>query len=152
VYTIFFQSQRPAFQVPGASSLVTSFVRIFRFAVTLLCSRWSECEINVSKIKSPKEKKKLSLARDRRNTYGENPQASRKGIRHGKQRSHMEERRAVGRVLRHLKEVPDEDEAMEADVLAKTLTLQKKREAFKTRADEPLGVVIKRKLSRRGSA
>jgi hypothetical protein len=106
----------------------------------------------VSKIKSPKEKKKLSLARDRRNTYGENPQASRKGIRHGKQRSHMEERRAVGRVLRHLKEVPDEDEAMEADVLAKTLTVQKKREAFKKRPDEPLGVVIKRKLALRRSA
>ena len=103
----------------------------------------------MSKIKSPKEKKSLSLARDRRNTYGENPDASRKGIRRGKQRSHMEERRAVGHVLRHLKEKPDEDGAIEADVLSKTLTLQKKRKAFKKRADEPLGTVIKRKLARR---
>jgi len=103
----------------------------------------------VSKIKSPKEKKKLSLARDRRNTYGENPKAGREGIRRGKQRSHMEERRAVGRVLRHLKEKPDENEAIEADILARTLALQKKREAFKKRADEPLAVVIKRKLARR---
>ena len=91
----------------------------------------------MSKIKSPKEKKKLSLASDRRN-----PEASRKGIRRGKQRSHM---------LRHLKEKPDENEAVEADVLAKTLTLQKKREAFKKRAAEPLGVVIKRKLAKRES-
>jgi transketolase len=106
-------------------------------------------EADVSKIKSPKGKKKLSLARDHRNTYGENPEASRKGIRRGKQRSHMEERRAVGHVLRHLKEKPDEDRAIEADVLSKTLTLQKKRKAFKKRADEPLGAVIKRKLARR---
>jgi len=105
----------------------------------------------VSKIKSPREKKKLSLARDRRNTYGENPRASREGIHRGKQRSHMEERRAVDRVLRRLREKPDENEAIEADVLAKTLTLQKRREAFKKRADEPLGVVIKRKLARRES-
>lgn len=122
-----------------------------RFAVTLLCGCWTQCEAGVSKIKSPREKKKLSLARDRRNTYGENPRASREGIHRGKQRSHMEERRAVDRVLRRLREKPDENEAIEADVLAKTLTLQKRREAFKKRADEPLGVVIKRKLARRES-
>jgi hypothetical protein len=50
------------------------------------------------------------LARDSRNTYGENPKASREGIHRGKQRSHMEERRAV-RVLRRLKAASDEDEA-----------------------------------------
>ena len=59
----------------------------------------------------------------------------------------MEERRAVGHVLRHLKEKPDGDGAIEADVLSKTLTLQKKRKAFKKRADEPLGTVIERKLA-----
>ena len=121
-----------------------SFTSPDPFAVTLASSLPSpEFEADVSKIKSPKEKKKLSLARDRRNTYGENPEASRKGIRRGKQRSQMEERRAVGHVLRHLKEKPDEDGAIEADVLSRTLTLQKKRK------DEPLGTVIKRKLARR---
>ena len=80
----------------------------------------TELEADVSKIKSPKEKKTLSLARDRRNTYGVNPKASREGIRRGKQRSHLEERRAVGHVLRHLKEKPNEDGAIEADVLSKT--------------------------------
>jgi hypothetical protein len=109
----------------------------------------TEFEADVSKIKSPKEKKRLSLVRDRRNTYRENPEASRKGIRRGKQRSHMEERRALGHVLRQLKVKPDEDGAVEADVLSRTLTLQKKRKAFKKRPDEPLGIVIKRKLARR---
>jgi len=99
-----------------------------------------------------KGKKALALARDCRNTYGENPEASRKGIRPGKQRSHMAERRAVGHVLRNLKENSDENEVIEADALAKTLILQKKRKAFKKRADGPLGVVIKRKLAERVAA
>jgi hypothetical protein len=103
----------------------------------------------VSKIKSPKEKKRLSLVRDRRNTYGENPEASRKGIRRRKQWSHMEEQRAVGHVLRQLKVKPDENGAVEADVLSKALTLQKQKKAFKKRPDEPLGSIIKRKLARR---
>ena len=61
----------------------------------------------------------------------------------------MEERRAGGHVLRHLKEKPDDNEIIEADVEAKILTLEKKRKGFRKRADEPLGVVIKRKLARR---
>jgi len=64
----------------------------------------------------------------------------------------MAERRAVGHVLRNLKENSDENEVIEADALAKTLTLEKKRKAFKKRADEPLGVVIKGKLARRQGA
>src|SRR5271163_4841156 len=72
----------------------------------------------MSKLKSPQEKKAVSLKRDRRNTYGENPQASRKGIRRGKQRSHMGERRAVSKILGRVRERPEESD--EADVLAKT--------------------------------
>jgi len=80
-------------------------IRPIPFAVTLVSSLVSpEFKADLSKVKSPKEKKKLSLARDRSNMYGENPKASRKGIRRGKQRRHMQERRAVGHVLRHLKE------------------------------------------------
>ncbi len=37
----------------------------------------------MSKSKDPKQKKQLSLKRDRRNVYGENPAASRKGIAKG---------------------------------------------------------------------
>ena len=74
----------------------------------------------MSKVKSATEKKALSLKRDRRNTYGENPTASRKGIRRGKQRSHMGERRAVNQILSHLREGAGESDADEADVQAKT--------------------------------
>jgi hypothetical protein len=77
----------------------------------------------MSKLKSPREKKAVSLKRDRRNTYGENPQASRKGIRRGKQRSHMGERRAVSEILGRLRERPEESD--EADVLAKTRSSRK---------------------------
>jgi hypothetical protein len=103
----------------------------------------------VSKIKSPEEKKALSLKRDRRNTYGENPQASRKGIRHGKQRSHMEERRTVGKILSQLRERSEESDATDADILAKTAIVRSRRKAFKKKPDTPLGEVVKRKLAKR---
>lgn len=38
--------------------------------------------------KSPQEKKRLSLKKDRRNTYGENDKASRKNIPRSKAKSH----------------------------------------------------------------
>jgi hypothetical protein len=103
----------------------------------------------VSKVKSPKEKKALSLKRDRRNIYGENPQASRKGIRRSKQRSHMEERRSVGKILSHFRERAEESDAMEADVLTKTALVRSKYKAFKKTPDRPLGEVVKRKLAKR---
>jgi hypothetical protein len=53
----------------------------------------------VSRVKNAKEKKQLSLERDRRNIYGENPAASRKGIAKGKQRQHMNERRSSAQEL-----------------------------------------------------
>ena len=57
----------------------------------------------MSKVKSPTEKKRISLGKDRRNVYGECPTSSRKNIRRGKQRSHMEVRRAANEELRALK-------------------------------------------------
>jgi hypothetical protein len=57
----------------------------------------------MSTIKNPEEKKRLSLARDRRNRFGENSKSSRKNIPRGKQRRHMDERRTVAEVLGHLK-------------------------------------------------
>ena len=105
--------------------------------------------VSVSKIKSPQDKKTLSLRRDRRNVYGENHAGSLKGIRRGKQRSHMGERRAVNQILGHLRESAAEDEATEADVLAKTSIAKSKHKAFKKFPDSPLGVVIKEKLANR---
>jgi hypothetical protein len=101
----------------------------------------------MSKLKSPHEKKAVSLKRDGRNTYGENPQASRKGIRRSKQRSHMGERRAVSEILGRVRERPEESD--EADVLAKTKIVERRRKAFKKQPDSPLGIVIGRKLANR---
>lgn len=103
----------------------------------------------MSKIKSAREKKALSLKRDRRNTFGENSKASRKAIPRRKQLSHMGERRAVAQILSHLRESATESDTTEADVLARTTTVEKKRKAFKKRRDTALGVVVKKKLADR---
>ncbi len=103
----------------------------------------------MSKIKSAREKKALSLKRDRRNTFGENSKASRKAIPRRKQLSHMGERRAIGQILSHLRESAAEGDATEADVLAKTTIVEKKRKAFKKHRDTALGVVVKKKLAER---
>ena len=106
--------------------------------------------IELSKIKSPREKKALSLTRDRRNIYGENAKASRKAIPRRKQLSHMGERRAVSQILNQLREGGEEEEAQVADVRAKTAIAEQKLKAFKKLPDAPLGVVIKSKLAKRG--
>ena len=103
----------------------------------------------MSKIKNPAKKKALSLQRDRRNTFGENSKGSRKAIPRRKQLSHMGERRAVARILSHLRESAEESDATEADVQAKTTLVEKKRKAFKKSRDTALGTVVKRKLAER---
>ncbi len=99
----------------------------------------------MSTVKNPEDKKRLSLERDRRNTYGENSKSSRKDIKRGKQRTHMDERRTVGQVLGNLKGSIPDDEATAAELIAKTKTTTKRREGFKKRPDTPLGVVLRRK-------
>ncbi len=100
----------------------------------------------MSKIKSPSEKKALSLDLDRRNTYGENAKASRKNIPRGKQRSHQHERRAVGQILGGVQSGPDPDDVFAAEGAAKAAAQAKKLRAFKKEPDTPLGVVVERKL------
>ncbi len=103
----------------------------------------------MSKIKSPRAKKALSLTRDRRNVYGENSKASRKAIPRNKQLNHMGERRAVNQILNQLREGGEEGEAQAADDQAKTTIARQKLKAFKKKPDAPLGVVIKSKLAKR---
>ena len=105
--------------------------------------------LHMSKVKSPQEKKRNSLLKDRRNVYGENPASSRKNIRRGKQRSHMQLRRALAEELRSLKgtnvEVPDEI----VEARAKDRIVALARSSFKKSPDQPLAVVVKRKIERR---
>jgi hypothetical protein len=102
----------------------------------------------MSKLKSPQDKKHTSLARDRRNDYGECPTSSRKNIRRGKQRSHMQLRRAANEELRPLRgETPELDPDL-AEGRAKDRILALSRSSFKKKPDTPLGIVLgkKRKL------
>jgi hypothetical protein len=61
----------------------------------------------------------------------------------------MGERRAVAQILSHLRDDAAEDDATEADVLAKTTIVETKRKAFKKHRDTALGVVVKKKLADR---
>jgi hypothetical protein len=101
------------------------------------------------KLKSPTEKKRISLVKDRRNVYGECPTSSRKNISRGKQRGHMELRRAANEELRSLKRTNTEVDADATEACTKDRILVLSRSAFKKVPDAPLGEVLNRKLKRR---
>jgi len=99
----------------------------------------------VSKVKTPTEKKRLSLTRDRRNTYGENSKSSRKNIAKAKQRRHMDERRAVAHVLKGLNGQVDDDVASDAELEVKVTIADSRNRGFRKTPDKQLGVVLTRK-------
>jgi hypothetical protein len=99
----------------------------------------------MSKVKSPSEKKRLSLALDRRNAYRENAKASRKGIPLSKARSHRAERHSVAETLREATLT----HADEAEASARSTARQKKAGAFKKSPDESLAAHIKQLATRR---
>ena len=73
----------------------------------------------MSKVKLPREKKRLSLALDRRNSYRENSKASRKGIPLSKARSHRGERHAISIAMNSLNTASEEAaDAVEAEARA----------------------------------
>src|ERR1700756_5152514 len=99
----------------------------------------------MSTIKSPRDKKKISLERDRRNTYGEDTKSSRKNIPKSKQRSHQSMRRAANSPLRAVQGEDAVDLADLAEGHSRTALIEKKRQSFRKSPDEPLGVVLARK-------
>jgi hypothetical protein len=103
----------------------------------------------MSKVKSPGEKKRLSLKRDRRNTFGESPHASRKNIRRGKQRSHQEERRFANQVLATVGSESSDERKAQADATLKAGVPTKRLHGFKKEPDTALGEVVKRKHAKR---
>ena len=106
----------------------------------------------MSKLKTPTEKISISLARDRRNVYGESPTSSRKNISRGKQRGHKEVRRAANEELRSLKGSIAEADADATEAQTKDRILTISRSAFKKVPDAPLGEVLLRKLKRRADS
>ena len=93
----------------------------------------------MSKVKTPTEKKRMSLVKDRRNIYGECPTSSRKNISRGKQRGHMEVRRAANEELRSLRGASTEVDADATEAHTKDRIPALSRYAFKKVPDAPLG-------------
>ena len=102
----------------------------------------------MSKIKTPQQKKRQSYEHDRRNTYGENQKSSRKNIPRSKQRSHQDERRSVRQVLVVAQGGILEEAADEAQSQALRKGRIKKLKAFRKSQDRPLGEVVERRLRR----
>ncbi|MCB9701201.1 MAG: hypothetical protein H6711_04875 [Myxococcales bacterium] len=89
----------------------------------------------MSRERSPQVKKARSLARDRRNTYGECPTSARRSIRRRKRWSHHKLRQETRREL--------EREPLEASASAP------QRPHWRKWPDEPLGEVLHRRRLRR---
>ena len=95
--------------------------------------------------KSPQEKKRLSLLKDRRNTYGEHSKGSRKSIaRHKRERSRVA-RRLRNQPLRQA--IGPVDAEIENQVEGQRVAAPKSY--WKKVPDTPLGEVIQRKMARR---
>jgi len=103
----------------------------------------------MSKVKSPISKKKLSLKRDRRNAFGENPYASRKNIRGRKQRLHRGERRLTNQFLLSVGSETSEGRREKLQGKIEIGTQIRRVRGFKKSPDQPLGYVIQKKHAAR---
>lgn len=96
--------------------------------------------------KSPQEKKALSYAKDRRNTYGENDKASRKAIPARK----AGESRKIRRKARQSLEVLDQADEATAEVVESSLRQDLERVGgWKKSPDAPLADYMKLQARRR---
>jgi len=94
--------------------------------------------------KSPQEKKRLSLLKDRRNTYGENSKASRKAIpRHKKS-----QRRATRRIQKQVLSAGSHPE-LDLDEAVSVRLASHQTWVWKKTPDTPLGEVLAKKLKHR---
>jgi hypothetical protein len=91
--------------------------------------------------KTPQDKKRLSLEKDRRNTYGENDKASRKNIPRAKARVNRANRHLDRQILDQGLGAPDEsvDDAVEQRVIGR------RRKFGRKWPDRPLGEVLARR-------
>jgi hypothetical protein len=103
----------------------------------------------MSKVKNPKEKKRLSLQRDRRNQVTENSKASRKNIPRSRQRRHMNERRKITQVLTQLVAPVEDDVALAAEQEINSVVAHSRSRGFEKIRDLPLGEMIARKIAKR---
>ncbi|MFI7666548.1 hypothetical protein [Nocardia sp. NPDC049526] len=95
--------------------------------------------------RTPQQKKQLSYAKDRRNTYGENDKASRKNLPRKRARAHRANRHFDAQTL--LKSIGPVDPSL-ADV-AEQQVRNHRRRACRKWPDTPLGEYVKWKLAKR---
>ena len=95
--------------------------------------------------KTPQEKKRLSLQKDRRNAFGENDKASRRAVPRRKASVNRANRRGDATALTGAIGVPDEH----VDTEVEQRLLGRRRKRWHKWPDEPLGEALERK---RGSA
>jgi hypothetical protein len=98
-------------------------------------------------MKTPQEKKRLSYARDRRNTFGENSKASRTGIPLAKARANRVERHAQDHLLAAALTVKSDDELASVEISVRST---KPRQWRKT-PDTPLAEYLVRKARKKAA-
>jgi hypothetical protein len=96
-------------------------------------------------MKTPQEKKRLSLAKDRRNAYGESNKGSRIAIPLNKASQIRAERRAQNRQLLNASTASDEDELTAVENGVRSTSPR----PWRKMPDAPLGKVLEWKLQRR---
>ncbi|MGX1808786.1 hypothetical protein ACWIGI_23955 [Nocardia sp. NPDC055321] len=99
--------------------------------------------------KSPQEKKALSYARDRRNTYGENDKSSRKNIARNKRVPNRADRRRETQQLATATGPLSLDAAAVADLSLTTTMSMWVTRSWRKSPDTPLGEVVTWRLTRR---
>jgi hypothetical protein len=97
-------------------------------------------------MKTPQEKKSLSYKKDRRNTFGENSKASRKGIPLLKARAIRAERNSQDHLLSETLMTNDDDQLAWIENGVRST----KPRQWRKSADKPLGEVLARRLLRDG--
>jgi hypothetical protein len=114
-------------------------VRFSIEAEQVVAGRW------LMRRRSPQEKKLLSYAKDRRNTYGENDKSSRKSIRRNKRAPHHADRRRANQILEAAAGAVDEL----AEEAAEQRLLMRRPKCWQKCPDAPLGEVVQHTLQRR---
>jgi hypothetical protein len=94
--------------------------------------------------KAPQEKKRLSYEKDRRNTYGENSKASRKGIPVAKARANRAERHTQDHVLATAVRLENSDGLTAVE----NLVCGTEPRYWRKDPDTPLGEVLDRKANK----
>jgi hypothetical protein len=97
---------------------------------------------SVMRHRTPQEKKTLSYAKDRRNTFGENSKGSRKSIPRAKARSIRSERHVQDAALSVAARGPGDEESL---VVAENNVRSTPPRTWKKVPDRPLGEYLKRR-------